>query len=454
MSSATTPTIPAVPAAEAEARSSFPFTRSARIPMAATPEVAQGRRELDTSISAPPIVHDVRKEGGIPSSAAFASEQAKDSERFAALDPDKRDKSSPFSSQMKRDFLQSQEAAPAPPGFATGPSHAARPISRTASMAAEVSDTTLDSSADDGDASPLFLANQTEAETALVGAIRANGNVTRVGGKLMETDARLDALMLSVQNGFRAMESNVNRGPAASTDSGANLTPIREAIAALSHRLDLVTTSFLCDDDGVPIPNVLATQTDIHALHASVQNALNGTDEWVTEQLHPITSDVSALAARVMQLEAEIAVKTAELLAVRENVARTTLDTASLLTRTAKAAPAATVAAMTPSANAFEFAVGKKQVKRKASVELGSAPKRHAGRPDKGSFHHWVHVGPVVIDTRLAAPVFFKKLLESALGVPAAANFPSVYVERLKADPTVINVGFSSANSANMFIGQ
>ncbi|KAJ7939621.1 hypothetical protein B0H13DRAFT_1850395 [Mycena leptocephala] len=54
----------------------------------------------------------------------------------------------------------------------------------------------------------------------------------------------------------------------------------------------------------------------------------------------------------------------------------------------------------------------------------------------------------------LAAPAFFKKLLESALGVPAAANFPSVYVERLMADPTVINVGFSSANSANMFIGQ
>ncbi|KAJ6576814.1 hypothetical protein B0H10DRAFT_932777 [Mycena sp. CBHHK59/15] len=239
----------------------------------------------------------------------------------------KRDNSIPFSSQMRQDLFQSHEATPAPSWICY------RPLSR--------------------DASPVTH--------------------------------DLDGCE-GVQNGLRALESKVNRANHASAGSVSDLARIGEAIAAVSRRLDLVTTSFLCDDDGVPITNLFCTQGDIHALHGLVQIALNGADEGVTEQLRPITSDVHALTTRVTKLEADIAAKTAELLVVRENVARTTLNTASILTRTSNASPA-TVS--TPSANAFEFAVIKIQVKRKASVELVSAPKRTAGKPEKGSFSHW-----------------------------------------------------------------
>ncbi|KAJ7795354.1 hypothetical protein B0H14DRAFT_2621023 [Mycena olivaceomarginata] len=49
--------------------------------------------ETSTSVSAPGAARTVRKDGGIPSSPAFAAEQAKDAHRFAALDLETRDQS-------------------------------------------------------------------------------------------------------------------------------------------------------------------------------------------------------------------------------------------------------------------------------------------------------------------------------------------------------------------------
>ncbi|KAJ6600073.1 hypothetical protein B0H10DRAFT_2083901, partial [Mycena sp. CBHHK59/15] len=462
MSSTNVPTTPAVAApADGEARSSFSFSRkTAVIPV--TPEyVEQGLRNFTqdqgcvhslcsvdcllngctTSVSAPPAGRDIRNDGGIPSSAVFASEQARDAERFAALDPEKRDPSMQFSSQLRRDFLFSQETPSVPLGFATGPSHASRPISRTASMAAEANDTTLDSPADDGDATPLILANHLDVcrvlhltpaitkgkpETALASAARANGNITRIGAKLIATDVRIDALGLSVQNQHRALESKLNRTNPGNAGSVADIARLSDEVATVARRLDLVSGSFLCDDVGVPIANLFATQGDIHALHGSVQEALNGTDEGMAEQVRPITSDVQALTVRVAKLEADLAAKTTELLTVRENVARNSLETSALI-RASNAPPAAAAAVTlsTAPANSFEFAIGKRQVKRKASVELVSAPKRAAAKYDKALFHHWVHVGPVNGDTKVAAPGVFKKLIETVFGVQAAEKFPS-----------------------------
>ncbi|KAJ6570014.1 hypothetical protein B0H10DRAFT_2108851 [Mycena sp. CBHHK59/15] len=474
MSSTNVPTTPAVAApADGEARSSFSFSRkTAVIPV--TPEyVEQGLRNFTqdqgcvhslcsvdcllngcrTSVSAPPAGRDIRNDGGIPSSAVFASEQARDAERFAALDPEKRD-----------------QTPSVPLGFATGPSHASRPISRTASMAAEANDTTLDSPADDGDATPLILANHLDVcrvlhltpaitkgkpETALASAARANGNITRIGAKLIATDVRIDALGLSVQNQHRALESKLNRTNPGNAGSVADIARLSDEVATVARRLDLVSGSFLCDDVGVPIANLFATQGDIHALHGSVQEALNGTDEGMAEQVRPITSDVQALTVRVAKLEADLAAKTTELLTVRENVARNSLETSALI-RASNAPPAAAAAVTlsTAPANSFEFAIGKRQVKRKASVELVSAPKRAAAKYDKALFHHWVHVGPVNGDTKVAAPGVFKKLIETVFGVQAAEKFPSTFIERSAADPKTINIGFSTANNANIFVGQ
>ncbi|KAJ6626495.1 hypothetical protein B0H10DRAFT_1998623 [Mycena sp. CBHHK59/15] len=439
MSSTNVPTTPAVAApADGEARSSFSFSRkTAVIPV--TPEYGeQGLRNFTqdqgcvhslcsvdcllngcrTSVSAPPAGRDIRNDGGIPSSAVFASEQARDAERFAALDPEKRDPSMQFSSQLRRDFLFSQETPSVPLGFATGPSHASRPISRTASMAAEANDTTLDSPADDGDATPLILANHLE---------------------LIATDVRIDALGLSVQNQHRALESKLNRTNPGNAGSVADIARLSDEVATVARRLDLVSSSFLCDDVGFPSP----------------LEALNGTDEGMAEQVRPITSDVQALTVRVAKLEADLAAKTTELLTVRENVAHNSLETSALI-RASNAPPAAAAAVTlsTAPANSFEFAIDKRQVKRKASVELVSAPKRAAAKHDKALFHHWVHVGPVNGDTKVAAPGVFKKLIETVFGVRAAEKFPSTFIERSAADPKTMNIGFSTANNANIFVGQ
>jgi hypothetical protein len=163
---------------------------------------------------------------------------------------------------------------------------------------------------------------------------------------------------------------------------------------------------------------------------------------------------VRALVARVAKLEADLAMKSAGLLTVRENVARNTLETSGLI-RASNAAPAAaaTMSLSTATPNTFGFAVGRKQLKRKASVELVPAPKRPAGKPDKASFQHWVLVGPVLTDAKTGEPGLFRKLLETALGAQVAQTVPSAYVERLRSDPKMFNVGFST-NNANLFVGQ
>ncbi|KAJ7041319.1 hypothetical protein C8F04DRAFT_1253015 [Mycena alexandri] len=128
---------------------SFSFLKKS---IAVSPEfAAQGLRDLAqeqvTSVSAPAGAHDLRKDGGLPSSAAFASEHAKDADRFAALNLETRDQSVSLSTQMKRDFLLAQATPPAPPGFAAGPSLAHRPISRTGSMAGDTLRTALTAAA-------------------------------------------------------------------------------------------------------------------------------------------------------------------------------------------------------------------------------------------------------------------------------------------------------------------
>lgn len=66
------------------------------------------------------------------------------------------------SGQMKRDFLLAQGSPQPPPAFATGPPLAARPVSRTASMATEVADAPADPAADDADVVPVLLPNHKE----------------------------------------------------------------------------------------------------------------------------------------------------------------------------------------------------------------------------------------------------------------------------------------------------
>ncbi|KAJ7866616.1 hypothetical protein B0H14DRAFT_2573350 [Mycena olivaceomarginata] len=114
-------------------------------------------------MSAPAAAHDLRKDGGIASSPAFASEHAKDAERFAALNLETRDQSVSLSTQLKRDFLLAQAAPPAPADFTPGPSLAHRPVSRTASMAGEVTEASTDVGVDDADAPPVLLPNHKEA---------------------------------------------------------------------------------------------------------------------------------------------------------------------------------------------------------------------------------------------------------------------------------------------------
>ncbi|KAJ6616184.1 hypothetical protein B0H10DRAFT_2219767 [Mycena sp. CBHHK59/15] len=100
-----------------------------------------------------------------------------------------------------------------------------------------------------------------------------------------------------------ALESKLNRTNPGNADSVADIARLSDEVATVARRLDLVSGSFLCDDVGVPITNLFATQDDIHILHGSVQEGLNGTDKGMAEQVRPITSDVQALTVRVAKLE-------------------------------------------------------------------------------------------------------------------------------------------------------
>ncbi|KAJ7841434.1 hypothetical protein B0H13DRAFT_2099829, partial [Mycena leptocephala] len=456
------------------------------------------------SLSALPVTRNVRRDGGIPSSPAFVAEQAKDAQRFAALDLETRDQAVSLSSQMKRDFLLTQAAPSAPPGFATGPSNATRPISRSASMAGEVVDSPAEVAVDDVDTTPLILANHKEvskilhlaeppttkagqkekAEAPGAAAARANGNIIRIGGQFITLETRVGKGELRAESDSRACQSrhrSINVGKledkievvgaqsrngienlearikllASGTSSDARVALHTSQIAQLTDSLDTIkrtlerlTTAFLCDDDGVPIKQ-FATQGDVGSLWDSVQEGFDGLDDMVDERLAPTIQKVNGAATLVAKLEAAVAKlethdtkREHELLGARENIARLQID---LVTVAVAAAP--------PSdGRSTAFSVAGKKLKRKASVELVTGPvKRTNAKPDKGAFHHWTRVSPISADAKNAPTLLFKKLLEAA--AIKDYSLSAVYIERVTGEPSVLNVGFTSPNDANSFVG-
>ncbi|KAJ7445023.1 hypothetical protein B0H11DRAFT_2088240 [Mycena galericulata] len=468
-------------------------------------------------------------DGGVASSPAFATEHAKDAERFAALNLETHDQAlsltyappTPLSfplltrrsAQLKRDFFVAQASPQAPPSFATGPSLAARPVSRTASMASEVLDPTADASVpadavDDADATTIVLANHKEvskalhlaappttkagqkekAETAVAAAARANGNITRLGGKLLPTEAKFDGRIAAVSNDVRALTSKVERGNVgkledkigvlegmlhsvaskvtASSDArvalhASQIAHLVDEVETTKHRLGKVTDSHICDEHGVPYKDYFTTRGDINALYGSVKDALNGVDEDIAEQLAPVLAKVESLVdalgrveGRLARVEKKLEDSERESLTIRENVARAQTDLSTHIMRTSTTGPsvAAVAQPLPPTTNRFEFAVGSgKKHKRKASIELvPGPPKRANAKPEKVAFHHWVNIGPVNDDTRNPAPAFFKKLVEAAT---PGHHLPATYIERVAQDPAYLTVSFLNANDANVFVG-
>ncbi|KAJ7775565.1 hypothetical protein B0H16DRAFT_1507886 [Mycena metata] len=406
------------------------------------------------------------------------------------------------STQMKRDFLLAQAAPPAPPGFTAGPSLAHRPISRTGSMAGEVMDPLADAALDDSDVTPILLPNHKEvsrtlhlaappttkagqkekAETAAAAAARANGNITRLGGKLIAVDAKLDAQALDLANQVRGLESKIARlnpgkmeseiqllhgmlrnglesiegklhaGGGGAADArvslqGSQLAQLTDGVDTLRHRIDRFTSS-LFDDTGAP---VYATKADVNALYGAVQEGFDGVDATIAEQLLPTTQRLDRTTDVLEKVEGKVAVQATEILTVRENVAGVRIDLATFaMSSKAPPPPVSTPSApAAASSSPFEFAVGAK--KRKGDELTADTGKR--GKPNKAAFHHWVLFGPVNTDTKATgpAPNFFRKVLDGAgLG---KLVLPSHYIERSQSDPAYLNVGFAGANEANMFIG-
>ncbi|KAJ7850225.1 hypothetical protein B0H13DRAFT_2360826 [Mycena leptocephala] len=424
-----------------------------------------------------------------------------------------------LSSQMKRDFLLAQAAPTAPPGFATGPSNATRPISRSASMAGEVVDSPVEVPVDDGDATPLILANHKEvskilhlagppttkagqkekAEAPGAGAARANGNIIRIGGQFItlvgrvekaerraEGDARacqsrhrnnnvgkledkIELVGAQSRNAIENLESRIKLlATGASSDARVGLhtsqiAQLTDSLDTVKRALERLTSTFICDDDGVPIKQ-FATQGDIAGLWDSIQEGFDGHDAVVEERLAPTiqkvngaTSLVAKLEAAVAKLETHDTKREQQLLAARENIAGLRIDLAAALNASKPSGSVVTVApaaAAAPPAEARStgFSIGGKKLKRKASVELVTGPmKRANAKPDKGAFHHWTRVSPVNADAKNAPPLLFRKLLEAA--AIKDYSLPAVYIERATGEPSVLNVGFTSVNDANSFVG-
>ncbi|KAJ7886439.1 hypothetical protein B0H14DRAFT_3431268 [Mycena olivaceomarginata] len=385
--------------------------------------------------------------GGIHSSPAFASEHAKDAEKFVALNLETRDRSVSLSTQMKRDFLLSQAAPSTPLGFAAGPSLAHRPVSRTGFMVGEVANTPTDLVPDDIDVTPVFLPNHKEkekAETAVSAAAQTNGNITRIGGKLIAVEAKVDAQALDIANQLRAIETQVARMNPGKLESeiqllqgmlrtgldsmdakvradsrvslhGSQLAQLTDGLDTLRHRLDRFASS-LFDDNGVPV-------------RASTIDAI------MAEQLLPTTERLKKTAEVLEKVEGKVAVQATELLTARENIAGVRIDLASF--------------AMSSKAPAPPFAVGGK--KHKGDELAAEADK--GGKPNKAAYHHWVKFGPLNFDTRATgnSPAFFKKVLDA--GGLGKLALPSHYIERWQSDPAFLSAGFMIANEANMFIG-
>ncbi|KAK7054061.1 hypothetical protein R3P38DRAFT_3171559 [Favolaschia claudopus] len=484
-----------------------PFTFSKKTIPVTIPFVEQGLQQLSKdqvgSVSAPLPAQDIRKEGGIPSSAAFAAEQAKDAERYAALNPETRDQSISLSSQMKRDFLLANASPPAPPDFAVGPSLATRPVSRTASMAGETVDSPTPDATDDAGVTPVILPNHKEVssilhlavppttkagqkektETAGVAAARANGNITRIGGKLIAVEARVDLLDRKFQNfghsnisndrsleqvheEVASLKGDVRSGLENTSFLHSQLARISESFETLKHELVIVKSTISSSAGNTFDNDAFASRTEVSGLHAAVQEGFDGVEGMIDERLASALGGLETVIATIAKVEGRQSKLEQDLLAVRENVARTQLELGAL-TMGSKAptaslyAPAPAVVAapvMAPSvpqpttAAPVAFTVGGKKLKRKPSVELVAGPtKRANNRPDKSGYQYWVRVSPVNPDTKVPAPGLFKKLVDAA--AIAGYTLPPVYIERATGEPSTLNIGFTVANDANTFVG-
>jgi hypothetical protein len=289
-------------------------------------------------------------------------------------------------------------------------------------------------------------------------------------GKLED---KIEVVGAQSRNGIENLEARIKLlASGASSDARvalhtSQIAQLTDSFNTIKRTLERLTTAFLCDDDGVPIKQ-FATQGDVGSLWDSVQEGFDGLDDMVDEWLAPTIQKVNGATTLVAKLEAAVAKlethdtkREQELLGARENIACLQIDLAAALTGTKQSGNAiitpvtiAIAAATAPPSDgrSTAFSVGGKKLKRKASVELVTGPVKCANaKPDKGAFHHWTRVSPVNADTKNAPSLLFKKLLEAA--AIKDYSLPAVYIERATGEPSVLNVGFTSANDANSFVG-
>ncbi|KAJ7213681.1 hypothetical protein C8J57DRAFT_1255981 [Mycena rebaudengoi] len=465
MSAPTSPTVPSS-VEPAPAPKQFSFGRGGKTIAISTAFAENGVRPFHASMSAPP--HDLRKDGSVPSSAAFTAEQNKDAARYAALNLETRDAglslrysmqqrdvngqlTQTYSSQMRRDFAVAEASPTPPPGFATGPSSAGRLLSRTVSLASEVSG----SAADEGIASPppILLQNHLQVSRQL----HLAGPPTTKAGQREKPETAL-------RNDVRRLESKIKLAPSEMAPSApdarigllsSDIARLQDTHDTMNHHVDAMWNSNVFNSDGTISKKYIATQGDIGGLYDGMEEALEGQKE----TMDALSARLDALERAERATAEKVADVEKSLLVVRANLAQATTDFAhhiistpshalSVPTPVVVAAPAPAPSA--PSTTVFQFS-GKNKLKRKASIEVLTGPaKRTAhGKPDKSLFSHWVHVGPINLSTKNPAVPIFKTLLETA--VPHY-TLPSAYIERSTSDPSVLNVGFSNADSATGFV--
>ncbi|KAJ7173121.1 hypothetical protein C8R43DRAFT_1119928 [Mycena crocata] len=438
--------------------------------------------EQGTSVSAPGPVLNVRRDGGIPSSPAFAAEQAKDAERFAALNLETRDQSVSLSGQLKRDFAVAQASPQPPPGFAAGPSMATPRRRRTG----------------DSDGPPLLLPSaDTVSETLHLATLpkpkpgskeRApttttvvsllGGNMIRMGGHVMATNKKLDDVLYTTDSQLRALRSRVDKLNVGKLEERQEIveTKVRNIAQEVGHKIQLATAGHTSDARVSLHTTQIAELTealetvrhnteyvaklgDVNGLAASTQDGFNDVQDLIADAVVPVSqlanTNAQLLAlceARMAALESQLkeaakqrADAAKEMLAVRENVARIQLDLGQSVVK------AHTTSVSTGGYN-FVAASNAKKVKRKASIELVSGPaKRTNSRPAKSACQHWVRLGPINPDTKNPAPGLFKKLIDVA--IPGYTLPTDAYIERATGDAAVLAVGFTTANDANAFVG-
>lgn len=484
--------------------SSFSFRRHSSTPIAVSTDHAErGLRafndaQSEGSVSA--LGHNLRADGGIPSSQVFISERAQEDSRFAGLNLETRDPTmslrqvvipridaamlmTPGSSQLKRDFRIAEASLPVPPGFGVGPSLAARPISRSVTLGSETEfGTTLPSSESE---IPITLPNHIEVsktlhligpptvkagqkekpETAPTAAARANGNVTRLGALHIGLESKVDGNALAIANTIRRLETKVqNSGSGSDPRVGLLASQVAncvDTIDDIKHTVNAMRGSALFLPDGSAADYVAPSQ--LHDLYVAIKDQFHDVDidlRGVHAAANPLQTKLVLLETKLGELLAQQQRAERDLLAVRESVARTQSDVA----RQAIAASAPPTPAPAPiAANAgrnkipFEFgSLGNKRPtqKRRASIELVSGPAKRAnttgGRPDKTTFHHWIHISPLNRDVNITAISLFRKLIDVAI---PKYTMPLVFVERTSFDLSTIAVGFASANEAYAFVG-